>query len=183
MIRDFNHAKNIVGYLEKRYGKIKRHTIRDDIEFVKDICDDHNLQQISMMRNRIQASIHSGRDTSYVNNNPVNFLTVLFTVVCSLMFGFITIGAQLVLAYIGHVVNISGKDITIKDLDKMVDSFNLSSLLQAALIPTLGIFIMIYAGILILNSALKKDSSKIHMYDVLIREAYERKRMETTIEE
>ncbi len=183
MIRDFNNAKNVVGYLERRYGKIRNHTIGDDIRLIKSISDDHSLDQISMMKNRINASISSSRDTSYVNNNPVNFLTVLFTVMCTLFFGFITIGSQLVLAYMGHVVNINKEEITLKDLNNMVDSFDLSSLMDVALFPIVVIFFLIYTTIVLVNSILKRNSDKLHMYEVIVRETYDKKRIEVSTEE
>lgn len=176
MKRDFKQAKKVVKYLEGRYGSIRKHTINDDIVIVNDICDDHSLEEIEMMEKRINASINLNRDTSYVNNHPMNLMVALFTTVSASLLAMVTIGSQMIISYAGHLTNVYDKQITPEILNEMMKSMDFSSIMGIAIVYIGLVFLMLFIGTHIINSLIEKKSNRIYMYSVLIEEAIEKKK-------
>ena len=176
MRRDFKQAKDIIQYLERRYGSIKKHTINDDITMVSDICDDHSSEEIKMMRNRINALIQSKRDMSYVNNHPMNLLIAFFTTVGASVLAMVTIVSQTLISYIGQVTKINDEEVTQEILNQMVSSLDFSSIMSVAIKYIILIFILLSIGIYFINIFKQRYSNIFHMYGVLIEEAFEKKR-------
>ncbi|CAG9620869.1 hypothetical protein [Sutcliffiella rhizosphaerae] len=84
MERDFNTAKSIVNYLENRYGNIRNNTLSDDVITVKTICTDHTLDQIEMMKNRLQKLISFHKDHYFIYGNTISIMILFFTIFFSL---------------------------------------------------------------------------------------------------
>ncbi|MCM3616165.1 hypothetical protein M3936_01100 [Sutcliffiella horikoshii] len=175
MIRDFNYAKNVISYLEKRYGKIIDYTMSDNITYVEDLCNNHTLNQINMMKKRIKGAIEVNKDTSYLNNNPVNFLIVLLPIISTLLFGLVTIGSQLILQYMNQVVNLTEKEITIDDLTNMAISFDIGSLMNLVSFFIIAVFILFLLANYLLSRNHRKYTNKLYALHILLEEAYEKK--------
>ncbi|MEH6940637.1 hypothetical protein [Bacillus sp. JJ722] len=74
MKRSFQSAKVITKYLEGRYGKTNKNT--DDIQYAKDLANDHSINELNMMKKRIDTSISFKKDTT----PKVSFFTLTFGV-------------------------------------------------------------------------------------------------------
>ena len=163
MKRDFKQAKGVIKYLEGRYGSIRKHTISDDMTIVNNICDNHSLEEIKMMKNRINALINLRRDTSNVNDHPMNLLIAFFTAVSALILGMVTIGSQWLIPYIGQGATINQENEFI------------SSIIGIAITFIVIVYIVIAIGVYLISLPVQMTSNKYYHYSVLIEEAFEKK--------
>ncbi|WP_017797580.1 hypothetical protein [Oceanobacillus kimchii] len=176
MVRNFRQTKKVIKYLKNRYGNIRKHTIQDDIVLVDDLCNDHSLEEIKMMKNRINASITLDKNNSYLNNYFISLFVAFFTVSCTSIFLLVTIGSQLILSSLNHFVQINQEDINQDNLNELIQSINFSELMTTAIQIAGIVFLFFLVSIFLVTAIIYRNSSNNYMYNTLIEEAFEKKK-------
>lgn len=152
MSRNLKNAKNVVKYLERRYGSIKNHTISDDISLVNDICKHHELEEIKMMKNRINATIGSNRDSSYVGDHFNNLFVSFFTIISTLVLASMTIVSQ------------------------TLDAQDFTSPMSLATEYIIYLFLFFSLSNILFMHIVRTNSNRIYKYAVLIEESFDKKK-------
>ncbi|MBT2615116.1 MULTISPECIES: hypothetical protein [unclassified Bacillus (in: firmicutes)] len=177
MKNNFKYAKSVIKYLEKRYGRLKGNTIADDVQYIKDIVNDHTTEDLQMMSRRINAAISYKKDTGYLDNHIVMYLGLLIPVFTSMGITIFNIVTNYNLAFLNNFLKINENQI--KDADNLSDIFtsiDLSAPVNKWVYLICLILLLIFIAMAIVVRSIKKPIDNLYCYSVIIEEAIEQKK-------
>ncbi|MEK4670662.1 hypothetical protein [Niallia sp. FSL R7-0271] len=181
MSRDYNQMKSVSKYLKKRYGNIRGYCMQDIDILVEDISNDHSLVQLKKMKRRIDGQLSVSKDTSYLNNNPINLLIALLPILATSLIAFITIGANSINFYVENYMKIYNQKITKEELKSIfIDILNPTVFFNIYTMFLLIFFVIIYLMILLINKGLRRPIYNTYNYSVILEEAIIQKKRENT---
>ncbi|MGE6376600.1 hypothetical protein [Peribacillus muralis] len=178
MKRDFKYAKSVTKYLERRYGKLKGNTIADDIEYIKDIVNDHTAEDLQMMSRRINAAISYKKDTGYLDNHIIMYLGLLISVFTSMGITIFNIVTNYNLAFLNNFLKVNENQI--KDANNLSDIFthiDLSGPVNKWVYFICIILLIIFIAMAIVVRSIKNPIDNLYCYSVIIEEAIELKKI------
>lgn len=178
MKRDFKYAKSITKYLENRYGKLKGSTIADNIQYVKDIVNDHTTDELKMMSKRINTTISYKKDTGYLDNHIFLFMGLLIPVFSTMAVTIINMASNFNLAYLNNFLKINEDKIKEADnLSNIFTSIDISSLVDTWVFWICLLLLIIFIGIAVNIWSIKRPINKLYSFSVIIEEAIELKKV------
>lgn len=176
MQRDFKYAKSVTKYLEKRYGRLKGNTIADDIQYVKDIVNDHTTDELLIMSKRINATIAYKKDTGYLDNHFFVFMGLLIPVFTTMGVSIYNMASNFNLAYLNNFLKINENQIkNSEDLSKIFTSIDISALVDTWVYWVCLLLLIIFIGIQINVQYKKRIIDNLYSFSVIIEEAIELK--------
>lgn len=124
MKRDLIAAKNIIKYLESRYGTFHNQTFGDDLTFIENLKKDHTYEQLDMMKRRVDTYISVKKDSYSLTMNPLTLLPVFLTIFISIIIGYTTVSSNVLLSYFTNSVNVNKESMSQEDLLKIIHSLD-----------------------------------------------------------
>ncbi|USK44664.1 hypothetical protein [Cytobacillus oceanisediminis] len=180
MKRDLSSTKNIIKYLEGRYGKFHNQTFCDDLTFIKNVKSDHTYEQLVMMKRRIDGSISVKKDANSMSINPITMLPVFLTLLITIILGFSTISSNAILSYLTNSVNLNRETMSQEQLTKIINSLNFTDIFNV-IMNYFGLFcIVILFSIFYLGGVQIKAISKLYTCSILLEEAIASKEQNET---
>lgn len=178
MERDIRDSKNIVKYIEGRYGKFHNQTFGDDITLIESIKKDHTYEHLNMMKRRIDASISIKKDSFSLTINPLTLLPVFLTLFISIVIGYTSVNSNVLLSYFTNSVNINKENLNQADLEKILISLDHSDLFDIimkyfGLISVVIVFAVGFWGV-----AQIKNTTKLYSCSLLLQESIDLKEKE-----
>lgn len=151
---------------------------------VEDISNDHTLVQLTKMKRRIDGQLLVSKDTSYLNNNPINLLIALLPILATSLIAFITIGANSINFYVENYMKIDNEKITKEELKSIVlDILNPTDFFNIYTTFLLIFFGIIYFMILLINKGLRGPIYNTYNYSIILEEAIIKKKKENPEQE
>ncbi|MEN4813390.1 hypothetical protein ABEV95_06285 [Bacillus velezensis] len=150
---EYKKAKSVTVYLQKNYGKAYKKNNGKQDKFKQKVTNDHSLDQLIEMSNRLKANRKVEGDTR-------SLISIPFTILLSVCTVTVTISKAMI-------------DSITKDTTVVMISPNLYSVLVYAICT---FFILIFAFYQVIESTTRGRSAKFNLIEVLIDECIEKKK-------
>ncbi|MFC4387506.1 hypothetical protein ACFOZ1_06725 [Gracilibacillus marinus] len=174
-MRNFRQSKDVVRYLEERYGPIKKHTIEDDLSIVNDICNHHSSEELQLISNRVKVIVEINKDTNYVATIFLPMMLAFFAAISTLAISTVTVTSNLLTSYFNQTIKLNEEKITQEKLSELMNLLDLPSFMTIAAVLILICFVLITLGVWYIDYGNTRKAKKLLMYKILIDEAIEKK--------
>ncbi|SDC27941.1 hypothetical protein SAMN05421734_10616 [Pelagirhabdus alkalitolerans] len=171
MKRDFNQAKNVFKYLEGRYGKIKKHSMNDDITLAKDMSSNHSLEELYMIKRRIQAHLSHNGENDYINNHLQPSMLSYFVALSTFSISAVTLGWNWLQILAEQNIQLNLDDLEHEEANEILRMIDPSSLFSVAGTVIIVLFtLLFFFGFTVYSIKSKKVLRNAH-YEILVIEA------------
>lgn len=167
MKRNFENAKSVYKYLKNRYGKFHNQTFNDDIRITHSIKNDHKLDQLLMMKKRINGELSVSENMK--NLNIITFVTLVPSLVITIIITIVTIFSD----FLTNAEIFKDTNLTLDQLIEILK--NISDLLFKII---LILIIILLIGFSIIDFIKINELRKLYKCSIILEEAIEMKKKE-----
>jgi hypothetical protein len=181
MTRQINNVKNVVKYLEKRYGGLNRATLGREIEVKKKIISDHTLEELKMFRYRVDKSIELSNTPNPAENLIGTVFATASTFAGTFLLAFITFKFKVISNYADTQISILTKakekvienQEVVKRVHEKLDSYD--SIFMSGFYIMMTIFGVMSLYWTFYGVTHSRKLSKKYIYSVILNECIDEK--------